>query len=274
MDAKKLEKIELQLLLETVYQTYGYDFRQYAPASLKRRLWKRLREEKLRTLSGLQERLLHDGDCMERLLKDLSINVTEIFRDPPFYCAFRTKVVPALRTYPFVRIWHAGCSTGEEVYSMAILLSEEGLLERARIYATDFSEAALAQARKRIVRLEHMKEFTQNYLAAGGTRDFADYYTARYEGALFDKELMEHVVFSQHNLVTDGSFNEFNVILCRNVMIYFDRALQARVHELLYDSLCVLGILGLGEKETIHGMPFEDRYECLDAREKIYRKVR
>src|SRR5690606_29800929 len=201
------------------------------------------------------------------------INVTSMFRDPTFYRAFREKVVPLLRTYPFIRIWHAGCSTGEEVYSMAILLTEEGLYDRVRIYATDINDVVLQQARTGIFPLDKMQEYTQNYLKAGGTASFSQYYTAAYDGALFSPALRERVVFAQHNLVNDRSFSEFNVILCRNVMIYFDRSLQDRVHQLFYDSLPVYGILALGSKESLRFSSLEDRYEELDAREKIYRKV-
>jgi chemotaxis protein methyltransferase CheR len=269
----ELERIEIELLLEAVFRHYGFDFRSYAYASLRRRLWKRIGAEGLASVSGLQERVLHDRDAMERLLMDLSVNVTSMFRDPNFYRAFRTGVVPLLRTYPFIRVWHAGCSTGEEVYSMAILLREEGLYERARIYATDINEVVLEQARSGIFPLEKMQEYTQNYLRGGGTRSFSEYYTAAYGGALFSPSLRENVVFAQHNLVTDRSFSEFNVILCRNVMIYFDRSLQNRVHELFYESLPMYGILALGSKESLKFSKYEDCYEAVDAREKIYRKV-
>ncbi|HEU0016002.1 MAG TPA: protein-glutamate O-methyltransferase CheR [Longimicrobium sp.] len=271
---RELEKLEVELLLEGVYRHYGFDFRSYAYSSLKRRLWKRIGQEGLRTISELQARVLHDPALMEKLLLDLSINVTAMYRDPGFYAAFREKVVPLLRTYPFIRIWHAGCSTGEEVYSMAILLQEEGLYDRARIYATDINEVVLHRARSGIFPLEKMQEYTQNYLRAGGTRSFSEYYTAMYDGALFNSALTRNVVFSQHNLVTDGSFAEFNVIVCRNVMIYFDRKLQNRVHGLFYESLARFGILALGNKETLKFSDYEDKYEALDTREKIYRRVR
>ena len=271
--SKELEKIEVELLLEGIFRHYGFDFRSYAFASLKRRLWKRIHQEGMTTISALQDRVLHDPDMMEKLLLDLSINVTAMFRDPGFYLAFRTQVVPLLRTYPFIRIWHAGCSTGEEVYSMAILLQEEGLYDRARIYATDINEVVLQRARSGIFPLDKMQEYTQNYLRAGGGRSFSEYYTAMYDGALFNTSLTRNVVFSQHNLVTDGSFAEFNVILCRNVMIYFDRALQNRVHTLFYASLVPFGVLCLGSKETIRFTDFEDLYEPLNHKEKVYRRI-
>jgi chemotaxis protein methyltransferase CheR len=269
-----LERVELHLLLEGIYSHYGFDFREYAPASLKRRVWRRVDAEGLETIAGLLERVLHDKSCMERLLLDLSINVTSMFRDPPFFVAFSKHVVPMLHTYPFTRIWVAGCSTGEEVYSLAILLTEAGLYERTRIYATDINAVVLAQAKEGVFPLDRMREYTDNYIRAGGTRSFSEYYLAGYDGALFDRTLTENVVWAQHNLVQDGAFNEFNVILCRNVMIYFDRALQNRVHTLLYDSLARLGTLCLGDKESIRFTELEQRYDELDTAAKIYRRIR
>jgi chemotaxis protein methyltransferase CheR len=218
--------------------------------------------------------VLHDPAMMDRVLMDLSINVTAMFRDPAFYQAFRSQVVPLLRTYPFFRVWHAGCSTGEEVYSMAILLEEEGLYERARIYATDINEVVLQKARAGIFPIDRMQEYTDNYIRAGGTRSFSEYYTAKYDGALFRPTLLRNVVFSQHNLVTDRSFAEVNVILCRNVLIYFDKSLQQRVHGLFYDSLAMFGVLALGAKESLKFSQYEDCYEPVSGPQKIYRKVR
>jgi chemotaxis protein methyltransferase CheR len=270
----ELESTEIELLLEGVFRHYGFDFRSYAYASIRRRLWKRVAAEGLRTISELQGRVLHDRDAMERLLLDLSVNVTAMFRDPRFYEVLRTAVFPLLRTYPFVRIWHAGCSTGEEVYSTAILLEEAGMYDRSRIYATDINDVVLQQARRGIFPLQRMQEYTENYIRAGGTRSFSEYYTAMYDGALFDQRLVRNVVFAQHNLVTDRSFSEFHIIFCRNVLIYFDRELQNRVHSLFYDSLIRLGVLCLGSKETLKFSKYEPCYERLDASEKIYRKVR
>jgi chemotaxis protein methyltransferase CheR len=270
----QLERLEIELLLEAVFRHYGFDFRSYAYASIRRRLWRRIEAEGLKTVTALQERVLHDPGMMEQLLLDLSINVTAMFRDPSFYLAFREKVVPLLRTYPFFRIWHAGCSTGEEVYSMAILLEEEGLYDRARIYATDINEVVVHRARAGIFPLDRMQEYTENYIRAGGTRSFSEYYVAKYDGALFSPALQRNVVFSQHNLVTDRSFAEFNVILCRNVLIYFDRTLQMRVHGLFYESLVHLGILCLGSKETLRLSDYEASYEELSGADRIYRKVR
>jgi chemotaxis protein methyltransferase CheR len=272
-DSDDVEGIEMDLLLEGIYRKYRLDFRNYARASLKRRLWHRAHEEGLRTLSALQEKVLREPDCMERLLLALSINVTSMFRDPSFYRAFREKVVPMLRTYPFLRIWHAGCSTGEEVYSIAILLQEEGLLDRTRIYATDVNVSVLKRAKDGVFPLAKMQEYTENYMAAGGKRAFSDYYVSAYEGARFQRSLMENTVFAQHNLVSDASFNEFNVIMCRNVMIYFAKPLQEQVHELFYKSLGMFGVLALGHKESIRFTRLEERYEVLDPLEKLYRRI-
>ena len=269
-----LERIEIELLLEGIYRHYGFDFRSYAYASIRRRLWKRIEAEGFHSITALQDHVLHDPDMMEKLLLDLSINVTAMFRDPKFYVAFREQVIPLLRTYPFIRLWHAGCSTGEEVYSMAILLEEEGLYERARIYATDINDVVIQRAKSGIFPLDRMQEYTENYINAGGKRSFSEYYTAKYDGALFSPGLLRNIVFSQHNLVTDRSFAEFNVILCRNVLIYFDKKLQNRVHQLFYESLSTFGILALGSKESLKFSEFEDCYEPISLHDKIYRKVK
>ena len=270
----ELERLEIELLLEGIYRHYGFDFRAYAYASIRRRLWKRIEAEELSSISDLQALVLHDTPAMERLLFDLSISVTAMFRDPGFYQVFRSEVVPLLRTYPFIRIWHAGCSTGEEVYSTAIVLEEEGLLDRTRVYATDINDVVLKQARAGIFPLNRMQEYTENYIGAGGKRSFSEYYTALYDGALFSPTLTRNVVFSQHNLVTDSSFAEFNVIFCRNVLIYFDRNLQNQVHELFYQSLAMFGVLALGSKESLRFSNYESCYEKIDRREKLYRKVK
>ena len=271
---EQLEDIESELLLEGVFRYYGADFRNYAPASLRRRIRESVQREGVGTISGLQAKLLHDAACLERFLHMLSINVTSMFRDPAFYQAFRLKVIPLLRTYPFVRVWHAGCSTGEEVYSMAILLHEEGLYPRCRIYATDMNPVALRKAREGIFPLSSMQEYTSNYIMAGGKSFFSDYYTAQYEHVIFNPSLKANLVFSEHNLVTDGSFNEFHVILCRNVMIYFNKTLQKRVHNLIYESLIMFGIFGVGNKESLRFTPREADYDELDSENRLYRKVR
>lgn len=268
------EDLEIGLLLRAIFDRYGYDFRDYARSSLLRRLRKCRAEENLETWSELQGRLLHDPSCFDRLLKNLSVSVTSLFRDPEFYRALRAQVLPRLATYPFVRVWIAGCASGEEAYSLAIMLEEEGLYDRTRIYATDFSNTGLARASEGIYPLAAMQEYTRNYQEAGGARTFSEWYTAKYDNAILRPELKRNMVFASHNLVTDGSFNEFQLILCRNVMIYFNRTLQARVHELLYQSLGMFGVLGLGRKEFLRLSPREDAYETLDADNKLYRKVR
>jgi chemotaxis protein methyltransferase CheR len=266
------EDLELDLVLEGVYRRYGYDFRRYARASIRRRLWRRVYGEGLGTLTGLLDRVLHDEAAMGRLLSDLTVNVTAMFRDPTFYAAFREKVVPLLRTYPFLRVWNAGCATGEETYSLAILLTEVGLYDRTRLYATDVDERVLRGAADGVFPLAKMQEYTENYLAAGGSRAFSDYYVSAYDGVRFDRTLLRNVVFAQHNLVSDRSFNEFHVIVCRNVMIYFDAALQDHVHRLFWESLVPFGVLALGHKESVRHTAFAERYGDLDRLEKIYRK--
>jgi chemotaxis protein methyltransferase CheR len=273
-DAVDLEKIELDCLLEAVYRRYGFDFREYAPASLRRRVNRRVKLEELPSISALQHQLLRNPDVMQRLLLDLSINVTAMFRDPTFHLAFREQVIPLLRTYPFARIWVAGCSTGEEVYSLAILLAEEELYDRTRIYATDINEAVLERARLGVFPLSKMQDYTRNYISAGGKRAFSDYYVSAYDGAAFDRALMRNVVFAQHNLASDQSFNEFHVIVCRNVMIYFERSLQQRVFDLFDESLARLGVLALGHKESLRSSTLAERYEELDPAERLYRKTR
>jgi chemotaxis protein methyltransferase CheR len=268
------EELELELLLEGIFRRYGYDFRGYAGASLRRRLWKRMTLEGLSTLTSLLDRVLHDPDALERLLKDLSINVTEMFRDPSFFATLREKGFPSLRTYPFVRAWVAGCSTGEEVISLAIALQEEGLLERTRIYATDMNEGALARAREFAIPIDRLEAYAENYARSGGSGQLTDYCRVRDGRAVFDPQLREGVVFAQHNLASDRSFNEFHLILCRNVMIYFGRDLQRHVHELFLDSLARLGLLGLGRKEALTDDAVAAHYEALAPAEKLFRRRR
>jgi len=268
-----LEDIEIGLLLEGLYRAHGFDFREYSRSSIKRRILELMCAEKLETISAFQDRVLHDPSCLDRFLLGLSVHATAMFRDPSFYLTFRKKVVPLLRTYPTVQIWVAGCSTGEEVYSLAILLEEEHLYPKCRIYATDISQSVLRKARDGIFPLAAMRDYTVNYHQAGGTHEFSDYYTAQYDSVIFSAALKNNVVFSEHNLATDGSFNEFQVILCRNVMIYFNKDLQARVHNLLYDSLSMFGVFGLGNKESLKFTPRAAFYEHLNENDKLYRKV-
>lgn len=269
-----VEDLETQLLLDGILHRYGYDFRNYAPASLRRRIRLIVQKEGVPSISALQARILREPACMGRFITSLSVPVTAMFRDPSFYRALRSEVVPMLRTYPFVRVWHAGCSTGEEVYSLAILLMEEELYDRCRIYATDLSDATLQCATKGIYDLARMRDYTHNYQLFGGKRDFSSYYTADHESVIFSPRLRRNIVFSQHNLVSDGPFNEFNLILCRNVMIYFDQVLRDRVHQLLDASLCRFGVLGVGRKESLEFSKLAPRFTELPSRVRLYRKER
>lgn len=267
----ELEELEIDLLLEAIYRLRGFDFRSYLRSSLRRRIRHRMNLEGVTTVSSLQERVLHIGGCMERLLEDFSIKVTEMFRDPAFFLAFRKEVVPMLRKHERLRIWHAGCATGEEVYSMAILLEEEGLLERSTIYATDMSKTAIALSKEGRFPLKRMQAYTKNYLQAGGSREFSAYYATDHAYARFLPSLKNHMVFAQHNLATDGSFNEFQVIMCRNVLIYFTPELQSRVHSILNGSLSPGGFLALGSKESLI-TPQRDDFEELNPEHRIFRK--
>lgn len=265
-----VECIELEVLLEAIFRTNGSDFRSYAPSSLRRRVDKRRDAEGLETISALQGLVLHDTTAMGRLLGDLSICVTAMFRDPSFYAALRERIVPLFRTLPFIRIWHAGCATGEEVYSLAILLDEEGLLGRARIYATDMNEDAVAAAKEGVFPLARLQEYAANYDLAGGKQRFCDYYGATPRGARFAERLRENVLFAQHNLATDTSFGEFNLILCRNVLIYFTAPLKERVLGLFTQSLSRSGVLALGRSESLRFTSAEDDYDEIDGVERIY----
>lgn len=268
----ELLNIEINLLLEGLYQMYGFDFRHYVRSSLRRRILNRMKAEKLPNVTALLGKVLHEPGFVEHLLNDMSIRVTEMYRDPSFFRAFRDRVIPELRRYPEIRIWHAGCATGEEVYSMAILLQEEGLAERTKIYATDMNEKAIEAAQKGAFPLKQMQAFTKNYLDSGGTKAFSEYYTTDHQYAYFLPLMKDNLMFAQHNLATDGSFNEFHVILCRNVMIYFDNRLQTHVHKLFHDSLVSGGYLGLGKKESILFVPEGVQYEEFVPQERIYRK--
>jgi chemotaxis protein methyltransferase CheR len=266
------DDIELALLLEGLYRRYHYDFRRYAPASLKRRLGEAVRRFDCGTLSGLQDRVLRDADLFRGLLSYLTVQVSDMFRDPPFWVALRRHVLPYLRTYPSVRVWVAGCSTGEEVYSLAILLREEGLLDRSLIYATDINPDALRRAEAGVYALDRMAQFSEAYLAAGGTGSLADYYTAGYGSAVLDKSLREGVVFADHSLTTDGVFAEVQLVTCRNVLIYFDHGLQEHALGLLRDALGHKGFLGLGAKETLRFSSHAAAFDDVAREERIYQK--
>lgn len=268
----EIERIETELFLEAVYRRYGYDFRSYSPAHAKRRIRHRLSVTGLGSVSELQGLVLRDPAEMQELLLDFSINVTEMFRDPGFYRVVREQVVPVLKTYPFVRVWHAGCASGEEIYSMAILLEEEGLYDRTQIYATDFNEHILAKARDGIYGVDRVREYTANYQKAGGKQSLSDYYTARYDRVIMDRALQRNIVFSQHNLVTDGSFGEMQMIVCRNVLIYFTAELQDRVIGLWLDSLCPGGFLCLGSRESLTRSRHAGAFEAVDEQRRIFRK--
>ncbi|KAA0945951.1 MULTISPECIES: protein-glutamate O-methyltransferase CheR [unclassified Pseudomonas] len=264
--------IELRLLIEAIYLKYSYDFRDYSGASVKRRVAHALRQFDCKTISALQERVLHDPTAFMQLLQFLTIPVSEMFRDPSHFLAIRQEVVPLLKTYPSIKIWIAGCSTGEEVYSMAILLREEGLLERTIIYATDINPSSLEKAKQGIFSLENIRAYTHNYQQAGGKRSFADYYTAAYDYAIFDKSLRENVTFADHSLATDSVFSETQLISCRNVLIYFNKKLQDRAFGLFHESLCHRGFLVLGSKETLDFSSYSKQFEPLVKPERIYRK--
>lgn len=267
-----IEEEQVDVLLTDVMDLSGYDFTRYTRASLKRRINRLWLLDKFPSFAELRYRIRSDADYLKRFVAELTVNVTEMFRDPAFYKSLRTDVLPTLAAKPFIRIWHAGCSTGEEVFSMAILLREAGLLAKTLLYATDLNPDVLAVASKGIFALSSMKQYSDNYRLSGGTRDFSTYYTAHYGYAKFDEELATRMVYSTHNLVSDGSFNEFDLILCRNVLIYFDKDLQQRVLTLFDDSLGTLGYLALGAKETLRFSSIQPNYRQVGS-EKIWRKV-
>jgi chemotaxis protein methyltransferase CheR len=263
---------DILALLEAMYQKYGYDFRQYSKAHIARRLSNRMALSGFRNINEMRYAAIDNEVFASQLLQDLSITVTEMFRDPDFYIAVREKVIPVLQTYSFIKIWHAGCATGEEVYSMAILLKEEGLYDKATIYATDFNQRALENAREGIISNQKMKEHSVNYQKASGKKSLSDYYTSHYGHSIMDKSLKKNIVWANHNLVTDSVFAEVHLILCRNVLIYFEKELQNRVHHLFSDSLTNGGILCLGSKESLRFTDLAHQYTEIDKRQKIYKK--
>ena len=271
-DQVQVEDIEIRLLLEAIYQLYGYDFRSYSPASMRRRIMHRLTMSGFSTVLEMTDRVLRDRQFFVTLLNDLTVNVTEMFRDPEFYKAFREEVVPVLKTFPFIKIWHAGCSTGEEIYSMAILLEEEGLYERAMLYATDIDKNVLAAAKKGIYPIHAFKQYTDNYRRAGGRQSLSDYATARYDSVIMEQRLKRNIVFADHDLATDQVFGEMHVILCRNVLIYFDRPLQQRVFKLFGESLDMGGFLCLGTKESLRFSGNEESFDVVNRSLRIFRK--
>lgn len=270
--AHSSQEMEIDMLLDGIRGRYGYDFTHYSRASLKRRIDRARAQALLPSYTALLDKLYHDEVYFDEFLKGMSISVTEMFRDPPFYRSVRAKIVPMLKTFPFIKIWHAGCATGEEVYSMAILLHEEGFLDRARIYATDFNKHSLDTAQQGVYSVNNIALKTANYLAAGGIDDFSNYYNASYDLVKFKDYLKEHITFSFHNLVTDGVFGEMNVIFCRNTLIYFDKILQDHVLSQFAESLRHGGFLCLGNKETLNFTAVKSLFEPLDAKQRIYRK--
>ncbi|MBL0740777.1 CheR family methyltransferase [Chryseolinea lacunae] len=261
-------------LLEAIRFMYGYDFTEYAEPSARRRILHFMEIKRIDTATELGRVLMNDEHVFEEFVQTMSVTVTEMFRDPLFYKALRDAVVSQLATYPVIKIWIAGCATGQEVYSIAILLKEEGLLDRSILYATDINQHSLQLARQGIFALPAMKTYTQNYLQAGGKGAFSEYYTAKHDGALFDRSLCENVVFSPHNLATDGSFNEFQLIICRNVIMYFNQSLQNKVVDLFHQSLSAFGFLGLGDKESLMFSQHSRSFAEISLKQKIYRKVK
>jgi chemotaxis protein methyltransferase CheR len=268
-----LEELEAELLLEGLRNYYGYDFRNYERAAVRSRIRECMMSARISTISRFQEKVLRDPALLERFLRAFSKPAPSMFSDPRFYAVFRTKVIPLLRTYPFIRIWHVGCSTGQEVYSLAILLEEEGIYERSRIYATDLSEEAIRQARRGIFPASAIESYAANYLEAGGNGSFSRHANAKRGRLVIDPALKRHIVFSQHNLATDGSFNEFQVIICRDLLASFNRTLKDRVDKLTYDSLCRLGVLALGAGESMESMPHEACYSVLDQASRLFQKL-
>ena len=264
--------IELELLLQGIFLKYQHDFRHYATASLRRRMSQAMDYFNCKTLSQLQDRVLHEPGVFPQMLRFLTVQVSEMFRDPSYFRALREHVVPILQTYPSIKIWIAGCSKGEEVWSMAILLEEEGLLERSIIYATDINTDALASAEAGIFELDRMAQFSTNYQLAGGKKSLSDYYSAAYNGAIFRQGLKSHIVFADHSLATDHVFSEVHLVSCRNVLIYFDRALQNRAIQLFYDSLIHRGFLGIGPKESLRFSSLDKSFSEIVAGERIYRR--
>ncbi|WP_266204569.1 CheR family methyltransferase [Pontibacter kalidii] len=264
---------EVEALIQDIHTQYGYDFSGYARASVYRRVKRFLGQKHLPGMEALRDRLFSDSFFFENFLQEITVNVTEMFRDPTFFLSLRQNVLPILSTYPFIKIWDAGCSTGEELFSLAILLQEEGLLGRTKIYATDINQKVLKQAKEGIFPASSMAAYAAAYYAAGGKRDFAEYYTSNYGSVKFNASLVRNVVFYPHNLASDTSFNEFHLVVCRNVLIYFNRQLQERVFNLFDESLVSLGYLALGKKETLAMSGISPRYDIVDKSNRIYRKV-
>lgn len=269
----ELFDLEVRLLIEAVYLRYHYDFRDYAVTSLRRRMRHAMTRFGCEKVSDLQHRLLHEPDLFARALQYFTVQVSEMFRDPGYFLALREHVMPVLGTYPSIKLWVAGCSTGEEVWSLAILLAEEGLLERSLIYATDINPEALKLAEAGTFPLDRIAQFSRNYAAAGGRRSLSDYYTGAYQGVVFDRQLKKRIVFADHSLATDSVFSEVNLVSCRNVLIYFNRSLQDRAVGLFRDALVHRGFLGLGSKESLQFGAHAGRFELCVPTQRVYRRV-
>ncbi len=268
-----LDDEHITIILNDLIEHHGYDFRGYSRSSLSRRIYRLMSLDKYASFSEFRFRLKYDTSFLSRFVEGITVNVTEMFRDPAFFQVLREDILPLLATKPLIRIWHAGCSTGEEIYSMAILLHEANLLHKSLLYATDLNPAVLNAAREGIYSLTQMKTWSENYILSGGTRDFSTYYTANYDRAKLDSILAERFVLSTHNLVSDRSFNEFQLILCRNVLIYFDKPLQEKVLTLFYESLESLGFLALGTKETLKFSAVANKFQQVAPEQKIWRKI-
>lgn len=268
-----INDIELRLLMEAIYLKYSYDFRDYAGSSQRRRVSHAIHQLGCATISALQEKVLHDPKVFSQLLQYLTIPVSSMFRDPTYFYGLREQIIPFLKTYPSLKIWIAGCSTGEEVYSMAIMLREEGLLERTLIYATDINPQSLETAKKGIYPLEKIEGYASNYIKSGGKHNLSDYYTAAYDTALFDRSLTENITFADHSLATDSVFSETHLVCCRNVLIYFNKGLQNRALGLFHESLCHKGFLTLGSKESLDFSAYADKFTALSKQDRLFRKL-
>jgi chemotaxis protein methyltransferase CheR len=272
-DGIQLSDEDVETILSDLMDLYGYDFTNYSRASMKRRVIRLIANDRFPSFAEFRYRVRSDQEYLQRFVEQITVNVTEMFRDVSFYKTIREQILPVLATWPMIRIWHAGCSTGEEVYSMAIMLHEANLFKKSLLYATDINPAVLENVRKGIFPLSQMKQYSENYILSGGKHDFSSYYTAQYNAAKFNETFGKKIVLATHNLVSDGSFNEFQLIVCRNVMIYFDKPLQDRVLHLFYDSLEPLGYLALGSRETLKFTDIEKKFRQIENREKIWRKV-
>lgn len=272
MNKLEIEDIEIDLFLEAIFRRYGYDFKNYARASVNRRVRHLLSQSQCRSITEMTERLLYDEAFFTQMALGFSITVTEMFRDPAFYKSLRENVIPFLKTFPYVKVWHAGCASGEEVYSLAILFKEEGLYDKATIYATDYNDTALDRAAKGVYSIDRIKQYSANYISAGGLSTLSDYYYADYDSVIMDSTLRKNVIFANHNLATDGVFSEMHLVFCRNVVIYFNKDLQERAYKLFEESLVFDGFLCLGAKESLEFSKVRDAFVDIDTPFRIFQK--